>query len=222
MRGKEIFLSALLIGFVLFFTACMPGPEVYHVALKYDPAGVRHIPKIEERKHLVVAMFKDARPVDDPVKMGWVLHPGGKKRWVMPEEKYPDLAVTEAVSEYLRHRGFDVDRRHPRWDLKGDSIDEKWGNLVVGGAIEELEVTCDDADRFNPIKKYHARVRLRVVLADGKQKMVIYQTQTEATASLTDLSFSREKLEKQLNNALFEVIEKAFTGKEMTRLLSNL
>lgn len=221
--GKKriwVFFVVTLLAGILF--SCAPGPEIYHVRLRYDPVGAGTSQEIKGEKLIAVTLFRDVRPVDDQVKMGWVLHPKGKKLWVMPEEKFPEVAVTEAVKEYLRNRGFRAEARSSHWDLKDETIATGWGDFIIGGAIEELEVTCDDSDRFNPVKKYQARVRIKFVLADGKQKRVIYRTEAEATTSLKDVSFSREKLEKQLNAALFEVLNKGLGGKEMSRLLNAL
>ncbi|HOJ52709.1 MAG TPA: hypothetical protein PLT64_09450 [Syntrophales bacterium] len=222
MKRKAGLVAVLVIGGIVLFLACAPGPEMYHVSLKYDPGIGKAVGQVAGEKKVVVTMFRDVRSVDDPVKMGWVTHPGGKKLWVMPVKEYPDVAVTEVVSEYLRHQGYRVEAHHPLWDLKDETIDAGLGDILVGGTIEELEVTCDNADRFSPVKKYTARVRIKFVIADGKNRRVVFKTETEATSSLKDVSFSTEKLERQLNDALAEVMEKAFSGKEMVRILRNL
>ncbi|MCX7981688.1 MAG: hypothetical protein N2572_02110 [Syntrophales bacterium] len=221
MEKSKIACIITTIAVICWILSCAPGREMYHVKLKYEPMSVKPLFEAGERKHVTVAFFRDARTIDDPVKMGWVSHPKGR-RWVMPEEKYPDVAVTEAVREYLKSCGVSVEAQHPRWDLTEESIEANWGHIILGGAIEELEVLCDDTDRFNPVKKYQARVKLKVVLADGKRKKIVYRTEAEARMSLQDISCSPEKMEKLLNAALYEVLERIFAGKEMVQLLKAL
>jgi|YelNatPaOPRAMG01_1025707.scaffolds.fasta_scaffold08330_2 hypothetical protein len=215
-----IFVSVL--GLAVFLWGCAP-VNLYHVSVRYEPTKpVGPLKEGQKGKKLVVTLFRDMRKVDDPVKMGWVLERGGKKLYVLPERDYPDKAVTEAASNYLHHQGFSILESHPSWDLEEGTIDGRWGDIVIGGAIEEMWVTCDNSDPFMPAKTFAARVKLKVVLADGRTKRIIYKTEAEAEVIAKDFPFSEEKLSRHLNSALRIALEKIFTDEKVTRVLTDL
>ncbi len=208
MIKLRVAIWGLVVG--LFLWGCVT-PEIYHVAIRYEPGNppAKVSPDVQKRL-IVVTMFLDRRDIDDPVKIGQVLRPGGKKVHVLPEHMLPCESVTESVTDFFRRLSCSVAGNHPSWDLQEATIDPSWGDIIIGGTIEQMEIICDDSSYFSPVKEFKARVRLAVTIADGKDKRILYRTQAEATNTLRDISFSQEKMEKQINSALSEVIEKLF------------
>jgi len=205
MRRLGVIFSFLVTLFWL--TGCVT-PDIYHVALKYEPTSppIKVSTALSSRL-IAVATFIDEREIDDTVKIGHVLRPGGKRFHVLPERMLPRESVAESVADFFRRLGCKVASTHPSWDLKETTIDSSWGDLLVGGTIEQLDVVCDDSSYVNPVKSYQARVRLTMTIADGKTKKILHRTQGEATSTLKDITFSEEKLAQQINTALSQVIE---------------
>jgi len=93
--------------------------------------------------------------------------------------------------------------------LTESSILPDWGNILIGGSIDELQVVCQD---LLPTKKYQAKVKLTVYFADVRKQFIFYKTMAQSSSSLEHILFSEEKLEAQMNSALSDAIEKIFEG----------
>ena len=213
-RGRTIgkmVVRFLLPAILLLTVGC--APSLYHIDVRYVPT--KRLPQADaavKKETLTVANFRDLRTIDDPLKVGYVLKPQGKKIYILPSQtKIPD-AVTAGVREYFHQAGYSVSGVKPEWDLREETIDPAWGNLLVGGVINKLEVVCDDSEPLSPVKTYSAVVNLGITFADVARKRIVYRTSVEGSASLKDVSFSVEKLEGQLNGALADVIERLLAG----------
>jgi hypothetical protein len=122
------------------------------------------------------------------------------------------MAVTLAVKDIFQKADYQVAADTPRWNLKDDSIREEWGPILVGGSIDELEVYCvDDV----AVKKYRAKVKITVILADAQTRRVFYKLSANSPASLDHVLFSEGKLAQQINAALSDVIDKIFEGTDI-------
>jgi hypothetical protein len=207
-------LSFLLPLLLLMVSGCAQTP-LYTINIRYEPT--KPPPQAEgivKKQILTVAEFNDVRDIDDHLKIGYVLKSGGKKIHVLPDKAKASEAVATGVRDYFHQAGYTVSGIQPAWDLQGKSIGRDWGNLVIGGTIHKLEIICDDSEPLSPVKTYSATVNLGVSFADTAAKRILYKTSVEGSASLKDVTFSPEKLQKQLNNVLSDVIEKLFTGQQ--------
>jgi hypothetical protein len=110
--------------------------------------------------------------------------------------------------------GYTVSPDRPAWDLSEDAIRSEWGTLLVGGTIDELDVTCVES---LTMKRYSAKVRITLFFADVQKKRIFHRVTSESSSSLDHIIFSEEKLESQINGALSDAMEKAIGGRETDR-----
>jgi hypothetical protein len=122
--------------------------------------------------------------------------------------------VAAALRELLIQSGYGVSPEKAAWDLQENTIRPDWGRILVGGAIEELDVTCLDTI---PRKSYSAKAKVTLVFADVQKKRIFYRITSESSSSLDHILFSEEKLESQINGVLSEAMEKAIGGAETAR-----
>ncbi|PKN35384.1 MAG: hypothetical protein CVU61_03685 [Deltaproteobacteria bacterium HGW-Deltaproteobacteria-19] len=212
MKGKGMKLRLCAVAIVLTAAAVLWGCApitLYSIDMRYAP--VKPI-SVGERpcgdRHVAVAVFRDARPAGDPLRIGTVIEPGGGRVPVLPEKVTAGEAVSSGIRSYLVRSGCVVAETAPAWNLKEDTIRPEWGDILLGGTIDALEVTCDRSDRFNPLNRYKARAKLTIVMADGKDRKIVHRTTVESTSSLEDIGFSREKLAAQVNGVLSDAIER--------------
>jgi hypothetical protein len=185
----------------------------YSVDMKYVPTkSMAELKGPEKKTKITVSTFEDLRKIDDKQEIGWVWDPYRGKSPVFPRFVKPSVAVTLAVKDIFQKAGYQVAADTPRWNLKDDSIREEWGPILVGGSIDELEVYCvDDV----AVKKYRAKVKITVILADAQTRRVFYKLSANSSASLDHVLFSEGKLAQQINAALSDVIDKIFEGTDI-------
>ena len=197
---------------ILFFAAALggcAGTSLYSIDMRYMPTKPITVQERPCGDRLVaVAALRDARPSGDPLRIGTVIEAGGKRIPVLPERVTAGEAVSSGIRSYLLRSGCSVAGISPSWDLRAETIRPEWGDVLVGGTIDTLEVTCDRSNRLNPVNLYQAKVKLTLVMADIKSGKIVHRTTVESTASLKDLGFSRETLQAQLNGALTDAIER--------------
>ncbi|HPQ44864.1 MAG TPA: hypothetical protein PKZ42_11635 [Syntrophales bacterium] len=201
--------SAALIPIILF--SCAP-VNLYTINMNYIPSktiatGTDNIKKIQ----LTVARFIDARNIQDTMLIGTVESPDGGMKPVLPKYSKPVDTVTAGIREYLSAAGYSLSPQIPVWDLKNDSIEKRWGSVLIGGTIDKLEITC----RREGVKKnYQANVKLTVVFADVRNARIFHRMEIETSPSLIHVRFSEKILEEQINKALSDSIEKVFGSVE--------
>jgi hypothetical protein len=183
--------------------------NLYSIDVRYVPAKPV---AVSERpcgdRTVSVAVLRDARPAGDTLRIGTVIEVEGSRIPVLPERVTAGEAVSSGIRSYLARSGCAVVKTAPSWDLREETIRPEWGDILLGGTIDALDVTCDRSDRFSPVNRYRARVKLTVVMADAKRGKIVHRTTVESTASLQDIGFSRETLQAQLNGALTDAIER--------------
>jgi hypothetical protein len=143
---------------LLFALASCASTSPYTLDLAYQPTAPRAT--IEEGT-LTVVLFNDKRDVADKTLIGMK----------DDEEKFvsfsygPARAVSDAVGAYLQNRGYIVHTLYEAWDGTAQSLKPEWGDMVIGGNIEDLHITVTSAF---PKTKYRCSVKLRVIMADPK------------------------------------------------------
>ncbi len=218
LRGKTFLL--LFLPLCLLMVSGCANTALYSINIRYEPTqALAKADAAVKTRILTVANFNDVRVIDDRLKVGYVLRPDGRKIYVLPDKIKASEAVTAGVRDYLYRAGYSVSGVRPDWNLQEGAIGKDWGDIVIGGAINKLEIVCDDSQSLSPVRTYSAVVNLGITLADSTGKRILYKTSVEGSASLKDVSFSIDKLENQLNGVLSEVIEKLFAGKEFLQQL---
>jgi len=89
---------------------------------------------------------------------------------------------------------------------------------LIGGNIDELEIDCDDSF---PLKTYRTKLKLTFVFADVLKKRIFYRSSIENSASLQDISFSEEILNKQISAVLSGALEKMFNDQAIKKKIDD-
>jgi len=204
-----IFMMTLVVG-------C--APALYSVDMKYIP--IRDFPKaqgVTPPVALTVATFQDLRKMEDNIVIGRVIKPNGEQIRVLPKFVKPSQAVTEPIKEFFRRAGYRVAAESPAWDLQEAGINKRWQSILVGGSIDELEITCENS---LTLTKYRAKVKLTIYFADPLKGKIFHTLTADSSASLEHVLFSEERMEQQINLALSSAIEKLFEGRDITNIIN--
>lgn len=194
--------------FLLFnLVAC--APTLYTVNLKHDPRDVPAKDKDKTKITVAVAAFNEAKKQD--VSVGRVVRKDGSEIPVVPKQYKAHEAVTKGIQDQLKAQGFNVLEAQPPWDGREETIVKTWGDLLIGGTIEELEIKSSEETMT-----YEAIVKLAVHFADVKKGKILHKTKVIGRAWQEYYWCVREKkLEEILNDALREVIVSTFSPKDM-------
>lgn len=206
---------------LLLCLLCISGctGSLYSVNMNYEAFGV-NIPTYlrNDSKNLsatiTVAEFTDARKVDDPVVIGYVVEKDGMKVLVVPKYTKPTQAVTTGIKRYLAKAGYKIYSDARKWDQKEKTTPKADSKLVVSGSIDEMELTCR---KGFPTDSYKAVVKLSLVLTDPVKGNILYKGSVESNTALEHVSFSEARLEEQLNIALGDAVEKIFEDKSLAQ-----
>ena len=122
--------------------------------------------------------------------------------------------VADGIKEYLKKAGYKVADKIVQWDLKEETMPKGSGKVIIGGSIEELEVTCWTGVFSND---YKANLKLTLVVANSAKGKILYKGNVAVASSKTDVSFSEGQLGHQASIALDDAIEKVFEGKTVAQ-----
>ena len=206
--------AVLLLSLAVVFS-CYPVTQ-YSVNMRYSPD---YVPKavIDRGAVMKLATFQDLRKTDEPLVIGRVARFDGSRVKVFPKYKPATDAVTEGIRAYLVKSGVSLPAETEKWDLQESTIKREPRGILVGGSIDELNVTCVDDI---PTRKYAAKLKLSIAFADLRTGRVFYRTKAESDASMEYILFSEEKMEEQVNSVLAGAIEKIFTSSELKEKLN--
>jgi hypothetical protein len=199
---------------------CAP-TRLYSVNMNYDaekavvPAYMKAGDKVPAST-IAVAEFGDVRQVDDQMVIGRVVEKDGMKTLVVPKHTKPTQAVAAGIKSYLVKAGYKISGNIAKWDLKEETMPKSNAKIIIGGNIEELELTCRTGF---PTDSYKAKMKFTLVIADAAKGKILYRSSVESNSSLEHVSFSEARLEKQINVALGEAIEKIFEDRKIARSL---
>jgi hypothetical protein len=183
--------------------------------MRYQPTKAIASAVTDGRKFsLTVASFVDRRKMEDTLLIGRVVKSDGSSIPILPKYVKATDAVAATLRELLIQAGYGVSPEKAVWDLKEETIKPEWGTILVGGAIDDLDVTCVES---LTMKKYTAKARITLLFADVQKKHIFYKVTSESSSSLDHIIFSEEKLESQINGVLSDAMEKALEGPETGR-----
>jgi hypothetical protein len=190
-------------------------PQIYNVSMQYEPTKVIPAAVTDGRKYrLTVASFTDQIKMDDPLLIGRVIKSDSETIPILPRYVKPTDAVAAALRELFVKSGYVVSPDRPAWDLREAAIRPEWGTILIGGTIDDLDVTCVES---LTMKRYSAKARVTLFFADIRKKRIFYRVTSESSSSLDHVIFSEEKLESQINGVLSDAMEKALEGPETGR-----
>jgi hypothetical protein len=211
--GRGLMRASVCMLLLLFANGC--APALYNINMRYEPTKVIRSALTDGRKYtLTVASFIDKRTMDDTLLIGRVIKSDGGSIPILPQYVKPPDAIASALRELLFKSGYIVSPDRPAWDLSEAAIRPEWGTILIGGTIDELDVTCLDN---LTMKRYSAKARVTLVFADVQKKRIFYRITSESSSSLDHILFSEEKLESQINGVLSDAMEKAIEGPETGR-----
>ena len=203
------------IGLCLLFLLNGCAPKTYNISMQYEPTKIIRPAGTDGRKYsLTVASFIDQRKMEDTLLIGRVIKSDGTPIPILPRYVKPTDAVAAALRELLFKAGYAVTPDKPAWDLDERTLKPEWGTILVGGTIDDLDVTC--IEMFT-MKRYSAKVRVTLVFADVLKKRIFYRVVSESSSSLDHIFTSEERLESQINGVLSDAMEKAIEGTETGR-----
>lgn len=220
----KIIAVLVLIAFGLGISNCATAGSPYSVNMRYNAAKAV-IPaylKADEKTRdaiISVAEFTDTRQVDDKKIIGRVRERDDTRVPIFPKDVMPTKAVADSIKEYLKKAGYKVADKIVQWDLKEETIPKGVAKVIIGGSIEELEVTCWTGVFSN---SYKTKVKLTIVFADLAKGKILYKSKVESSSSKDDTSFSEEQLGEQLSTALGDAIEKVFKEKAVAQKLKEV
>ncbi|MBN1664075.1 MAG: hypothetical protein JW943_10785 [Deltaproteobacteria bacterium] len=218
--GTRLSATVLLIICVLLLVSCSPVTR-YSIYMTSDPVRlVMDAGKQIKDIPLTVASFNDARPIADKATIGSVVKSGEGPIPVTLAAMKPSSVVTAGVKSYMTRAGYTILKTSPAWDLKADSIPGDGGQFVLGGSIDEMEVSCEkSAWKAN----YKTKVTLSIYLADVKKGAVVYTNTVKGDSSRQDISITdknmRRHLAAEINDAVTDAIAKLINPKTINRII---
>lgn len=207
---------------------CLLALTLVSCATGHYKLDVRYMPQTESTKAadsgmqqciITTAQFNDERNEPDREFIGKRIHGDSSVRKAVPLTLTPSETVGTAIKDAFFKNGYTVFGGTPAWDCTGTSVREEWGNLVVGGFIEELDVTSR-TDFLSA--EYKTKVKLRVIFADVKQKSILYTTSIESSSSFSHLFFNQSRMEQEINNTLSSAVEKMFTDNKVKEIINSM
>jgi hypothetical protein len=213
--NKWFYLAGLVMIVCVFSILSCVANSLYSVNLRYDAADAV-IPsyliadqKIQG-KTISVAEFTDTRQMEDRLVIGRVVEKDGMKILVLPQYTKPTQALAQGIKEYLRKAGYKVTAKLEKWDLREENLPKINSRILVGGNIEEMEITCR---RGFPTNSYKTTIKLNIILVDLVKNKIVYKSTVESVSSQEYVYFSEEHLGDQASIALGDSIEKVFEEK---------
>ncbi len=196
MKGKWIYLMVLLL--CLFGCA---GNRTFWMDIGYMPGP--SVEKAERREVVAVNPFKDIR--GDGVRLGDWARPRGRVDTFMASKPI-DQAVTEAIADYFRSRGYRV-VSYVGWDLKPGSLSGIPADLVVGGEVINLK-----SEAWTTVRtKVKVLVQLQIHVGRVAERKVLSQ-KMEISKEILGVTSRPERIEETLNKELSEAIDRVFQG----------
>ncbi len=221
---KRFFSPAVAAGMALLvltlFFSCAP-INLYTVNMGYLPSETSASGTGSAgTTRITVAGFTDARKVEDTMVIGTVVFSDGKTVPVLPKQVRPVDTVTDGIRKCLSAEGYSLSPENPAWNLQSDSIEKRWGTVLIGGSIDRLEVVCNK----DGIKKtYRTDVKLTIVFADVRGARIVRTMEAAATSSLVHVSFSEEILGEQISKTLSKAIRQVCgDGKTIPQILEQM
>jgi hypothetical protein len=201
---KKIMLIAL--GVATLLAGCATVTH-YPLLLRYTPpAGIAPSRETLTAKVVTIAAFHDNRDVADSRFIGTRRTYNGVTIPFMSSAEPPAVEISRAAEAYLAHEGYAVREEMPQWDLQPQTVQGKWGDLVIGGAIEDFSIEAKSS-LFRTV--YECRLKLSVAVADVRKKKDIVRDNMELSSSYKTFAFRLLTAERMANKLIAQAIEGA-------------
>jgi hypothetical protein len=194
--------------------ACAPVIQ-YPIHLRYVSEKENALmPEKPQAKVITIAAFYDRRDIANLYTIGLrTKHNGITIPFTYSGER-PEVMIAQAVRLALFHQGYQVRPGTPQWDLNPQTVQQAWGDWVIGGAIEDLSIEAKSSI-LRTI--YTCTFKLRVVAANVRQKESILQQTVELSSSYTTAVFRSSTAERIVNKIITQAIESSIADIEKTQ-----
>jgi len=166
---------------------------LYSVNIYYDAdkAAIPEYLKADKNSNAIisVAEFNDVRKLDDRLVIGRVTETDGSKVLLLPKSVKATKAIANGIKEYLRKAGYKIPNKIEQWDLKEQNIPQGIADIIVGGNVEELDVSCI---KGFPTNSCRINIKLKFVFADIIKNKIFYESRVESSYSKEYALFSEE------------------------------
>lgn len=194
--------GVLLAGGLLLALGSCAGPRTYLIGLQYRPTA-----PLEQQPGplptIAVNFFADVRERPDRVKIGTVIGPRGETDTLLPARLGVDEVVSQAIADALAKRGHSV-KQIQGWDLTLTGAHPAWGDVLVGGQIQEFWIT---GERALVNTRTAAAVRLKIVAVASRKREVLWEGTLSAAAESTEVLFSEEQVATTASGALSRALD---------------
>jgi hypothetical protein len=224
VKNVSYYIVAVCLMVYFFALAGCAANKLYSVEIHYD-SGKAIIPsylKADDKGSksiIAVAEFIDARQSSDNVIVGRVVEKGGASNLIFPKYTAPTKAIADGIKEYLFKAGYKVAGKIPPWDLKEETMPKDRGKVLIGGRIDELDITCR---KGSPSDTYKANIKLTIFFADPEKGIITYKGTVESSSSKENVFFSEDRLEQQINISLTEAIERGFEDRRIAQAIKDI
>jgi hypothetical protein len=123
----------------------------------------------------------------------------------------PEVMIAQVVRLSLFQKGYQVRPEIPQWDLNPQTAQQGWGDWVMGGAIEGLSVEAKSSILRTV---YECTLKLKVVVADVRDKEGIVQQTEELSSSYRTFFFRSSTAERMVNKLIAQAIESSLADIE--------
>ena len=216
---RDIWKWGLLIS-IFSFLGCAGPTSLYSVNMYYDAdqAAIPAYLKADKTSDAIISIaeFTDTRRMDDRLVIGHIVEKDGMKNLVFPKNVKATKAISKGIKEYLRKAGYKVSDKIVQWDLKEETMPKEDFKILIGGNIDELEISCR---RGFPTNTCTTNMKLTIILADMAKGKILYKSKVESSYSKEYVLFSEESLGEQASIALGDAIEKLFEDKTVAQKL---
>jgi hypothetical protein len=216
MKNNSLFILKCMMVFVLItfgtILSASAADSNYNINVQYNAqqAIIPDYLKAEGKTRsavVTITELNDMRKGDDKKIIGNVRERDDTRVPIFPQDSIPARAVASGIKDYLKKAGYKIADKLVQWDLNEKTIPKTKGKLIIGGSIEEMEVTCW---RGVFSHNYKTNLKLTVIFVDAAKGKILYKRNVEGSSSRDDVSFSEAELGGQLNAALGDAIEKVF------------
>jgi hypothetical protein len=214
---RDIWEWGLLVS-IFSFLGCAGPNSLYSINMYYDAdkASIPAYLKADKTSDAIISIaeFTDTRRMDDRLVIGRVVEKDGMKSLVFPKNIKATKAISKGIKEYLRKAGYKVADKIVQWDLKEETIPKEDFKILVGGNIDELEISCR---REFPTNTCTTNMKLTIVFADMAKGKILYKSTVESNFLKEYVLFSEESLGEQAGITLGDAIEKVFADKAVAQ-----
>ncbi len=196
---------------LIFVCSCAP-VTMHPIHLRYAPEQA--LPQRDEKlkdKTITVTAFADARGATDQAIIGIRVDLEDKEIPFVSSPGNPAVEVTRAFKTYLSQKRYTVRGETPVWNLDPQGISQEWGDLVIGGSIEELSLMVKSQDVR---VVYECKLKLKVAVVDVEKRIHKYRETIESSSSYQSATFYVRTAEKRINKLLTQAVESALRDLE--------